>query len=784
MVLPAGQGQVPHPSIVPECFTINQLWNDRCTWPWGHCLLSELREWRLQTVLFEGDARNRWRDGPVCPAVDKELWRLGPDGSAVRSAGCKCLPFLLVKSAREVPAFRFFPEKDKEEVSSVFTCNVKCIMAFLLRERKDVLLEVAKELRVEIDITLPKIEFKKRICQSEDYNEESVKSLLEGILAEKQEARELKERQETREYELERLRLSNATETVSVSSADLEGQGVNRRVNLKDLVPKFDAKNADINLFFEIFERQAIKEKVAEDRWVSQLIPLLPIEIAEIVAKEPLEKSDDYPHIKNLLLVRFQLTPIALRDRFESHQRRPGAMWADLVFELRSYLDNWLAGMKVGDFAALKELLVTEQIKKRAPSELVDHFLDSWDGFKEAKSLAEKLDHFEAIRRVHKKTGPTKTWERRTFDKQPLESKNKSAHFSGKGKNIGLLNRDPYKHEGGEDDSFIIPAFEGEGGKSLAKVNGVEFKEEQRKCPDLKPLWDKAQTGIDKEFRVIRGKLESRKLSEGRRPELVSLVVEEVSDDIEGDAEIPYPDKQCTKFDYHEILRESQLQLKLSPSQIDELKQVITKNKDVFSPDPGTTHLMRMDIELISDKPIKTKPYRMSPRQINILREEIKRLLELGVIEIGQSDYTSPLILVESPNKDPRPCVDYRRLNEITRAEFFPLPNMEEIVEKVSAAPYVTVMDLSKGYFQIPLTPRAQRYVAFVTPFGTYIPKKMMFGLVCAPYYFCKLMAQVLEGLEQFALPYIDDIAIFKPRVERSRKAYRHSFRKIEKGGA
>ncbi|GFV78199.1 uncharacterized protein TNCV_1036671 [Trichonephila clavipes] len=81
MVLPAGQGQVPHPSIVPEVFTINQLWNDRCTWPWGHCLLSELREWRLQTVLFEGDARNRWRDGPVCPAVDKELWRLGPYGS-------------------------------------------------------------------------------------------------------------------------------------------------------------------------------------------------------------------------------------------------------------------------------------------------------------------------------------------------------------------------------------------------------------------------------------------------------------------------------------------------------------------------------------------------------------------------------------------------------------------------------------------------------------------------------------------------------------------------------
>ncbi|GFY16092.1 retrovirus-related Pol polyprotein from transposon 17.6 [Trichonephila clavipes] len=78
--------------------------------------------------------------------------------------------------------------------------------------------------------------------------------------------------------------------------------------------------------------------------------------------------------------------------------------------------------------------------------------------------------------------------------------------------------------EGGEDDSFIIPAFEGEGGKSLAKVNGVEFKEEQRKCPDLKPLWDKAQTGIDKEFRVIRGKL-VRVAKTKRREEVRQLCV-------------------------------------------------------------------------------------------------------------------------------------------------------------------------------------------------------------------------------------------------------------------
>ncbi|GFX02159.1 retrovirus-related Pol polyprotein from transposon 412 [Trichonephila clavipes] len=90
-------------------------------------------------------------------------------------------------------------------------------------------------------------------------------------------------------------------------------------------------------------------------------------------------------------------------------------------------------------------------------------------------------------------------------------TRSKQKRFSPeKGKEVNeeeLELTDSPPSEGGEDDSFIIPAFEGEEGQSLAKVNGVEFKEEQRKCPDLKSLWDKVLTGIDKEFRVIRGKL-------------------------------------------------------------------------------------------------------------------------------------------------------------------------------------------------------------------------------------------------------------------------------------
>ncbi|KAG8173584.1 hypothetical protein JTE90_009309 [Oedothorax gibbosus] len=139
------------------------------------------------------------------------------------------------------------------------------------------------------------------------------------------------------------------------------------------------------------------------------------------------------------------------------------------------------------------------------------------------------------------------------------------------------------------------------------------------------------------------------------------------------------------------------------------------------------------DIELSEEQSILSKPYRTSPRQNAILKTEIQKMLDLKIIEIGFSDCTSPMILVEAPGKDPRPCIDYRNLNKITKTKFFPLPNIEERIEIVSSAQYITVLDLSKGYWQIPLTERAQRLAAFVTNFGTYKPLRMPFGLKNAP---------------------------------------------------
>ncbi|GFV64044.1 hypothetical protein TNCV_3144351 [Trichonephila clavipes] len=124
----------------------------------------------------------------------------------------------------------------------------------------------------------------------------------------------------------------------------------------------------------------------------------------------------------------------------------------------------------------------------------------------------------------------------------------------------------------------------------------------------------------------------------------------------------------------------------------------------------------------------------MSPRQIEILKSEVNKMLELKIIEPGESDFTSPLILVEAQRKEARPCIDYRRLNKVTRTQFFPLPNIKELLEKVSAAKYISILDLTRG---------------------------LPFGLKNAPYYFSRLMANLLRNCEDFAVPYLDDIAIF-----------------------
>ncbi|GFV39171.1 retrovirus-related Pol polyprotein from transposon 297 [Trichonephila clavipes] len=253
-----------------------------------------------------------------------------------------------------------------------------------------------------------------------------------------------------------------------------------------------------------------------------------------------------------------------------------------------------------------------------------------------------------------------------------------------------------------------------------------------------------------------------------KRPEHVNVIINDETKNSLADQEleIPYLENNSLIYDFEDVIQASELNKHLQDKQMDRLRELLNKYSKCFSNNPGLTNLVEHEIQLVSDQPVRTKPYRMSHRQNEILKNEINRMLKLGIIEVGESDYMSPMILVEVAGKEPRPCIDYRKLNGIIRTEYFPLPNIEERVEKVSAAKFITVFDLSKGYWQIPLSKTAQRYAAFCTSFGTYRPLRMSFGLKNAPYFFSKLMAELLNGLEDFVVPYLDDIAIFSDTWE------------------
>ena len=105
-----------------------------------------------------------------------------------------------------------------------------------------------------------------------------------------------------------------------------------RKVNLKDLVPEFYPKQIYTTLFFMIFEREAARQKLDEEFWVSQLIALLPSDIAEIIIKDPENKANDFQHIKQVLSKRFKLNSRTLHNKFENHGRQPDTLWSNHVY--------------------------------------------------------------------------------------------------------------------------------------------------------------------------------------------------------------------------------------------------------------------------------------------------------------------------------------------------------------------------------------------------------------------------------------------------------------------
>ncbi len=128
------------------------------------------------------------------------------------------------------------------------------------------------------------------------------------------------------------------------------------------------------------------------------------------------------------------------------------------------------------------------------------------------------------------------------------------------------------------------------------------------------------------------------------------------------------------------------------------LKDFLSEYQDLFTKhrnDLGQTDIVTHSIDTGDHKPIKERAYRVNPHKKEIIEKEIKDMLEKGVIRKSKSPWASPVTLVPKPNGKWRFCSDYRKLNAITKKDNFPLPRIDELLEKFEGSKYFTTLDLA-----------------------------------------------------------------------------------------
>ena len=159
-------------------------------------------------------------------------------------------------------------------------------------------------------------------------------------------------------------------------------------------------------------------------------------------------------------------------------------------------------------------------------------------------------------------------------------------------------------------------------------------------------------------------------------------------------------------------------------------------------------------------KLVKLCPYRVPKAMHHVIREEVQRMLGLGIIEESHSSWSSPIVLVKKPDGSWRFCNDFWKVNEISLCEAYPMPRIDELIEWLGPSRFISTLDITLGYWQVPLTPQAREKTAFATPDGLYQYRVLPFGVHGAPATFQHLMDRVLRSHQQDVVTYIDDIVV------------------------
>jgi hypothetical protein len=215
------------------------------------------------------------------------------------------------------------------------------------------------------------------------------------------------------------------------------------------------------------------------------------------------------------------------------------------------------------------------------------------------------------------------------------------------------------------------------------------------------------------------------------------------------------------------VQSDSEVEVQIVPS---EVQHILSDYTDVFAEPTSLPPARDYDhaITLKPDAaPFNTRPYRYSPEHKTEIESQVRKMLAAGIITQSMSPFASPVLLVLKKDGSWRFCIDYRRLNELTVKNVFPMPIIDELLDELAGAKIFSKLDLRAGYHQIQMRAEDEAKTAFRTHQGHYQFKVMPFGLCNAPATFQCVMNSVLAPcLWRFVLVFMDDILVYSPSLD------------------
>lgn len=212
------------------------------------------------------------------------------------------------------------------------------------------------------------------------------------------------------------------------------------------------------------------------------------------------------------------------------------------------------------------------------------------------------------------------------------------------------------------------------------------------------------------------------------------------------------------------------------------LVELITEYQNIFSKsryDIGEINMEAPRVILTSEIPISNRPYRASPRDNAEIKRQLDALLESGIIKPSYSAYSSPITLAYKRDEQAktRLCVDYRKINNITKNDSEPIPRIDAVLDQLVNARVFSKLDLTSGYWHIKLHEEDTEKLAFTSNYGLFEWTRMPFGYKNAPGSFNRAIRRILNKHKvQYAINYFDDIVIFSQNFKDHIEHLKHFF--------